>query len=174
MHILAAATPPTSWATAGTIAVAVVGGIATVVAGFLAYRSTRTATAMTTQSTAQTATLESVDRRIGEAFDAKDADREYLLAELGRRSEQEEILRARLAVLEASFSAYKDQTDARIRDQGDRINTLSGEVNSLRNADAAWKRWSGQALLMYATLVERLHRANGEASPELPPTPPLE
>jgi hypothetical protein len=170
--ILAAATNTTNWATAGTIAVAVVGAIATVVAGFLAYRSTRTATAMTTQTTAQAAALESVDRRISEAFDAKDTDRGYLLAELGRRSEQEETLRGRLAALEASFTAYRDQTDMRIRDQGDRISILSSEVNSLRSTDAAWKRWSGQVLIMYATLVERLAR-HGEDSPDLPPSPPL-
>jgi hypothetical protein len=174
MHTLTAVITPNNWATVGTIAVAVVGALATMLAALVGYRSSRTATRMTTQSTAQTATLESVDRRIGEAFDAKDADRAFLVAELGRRTEQEELLRARLAQLEAQFTAYKDQTDMRIRDQGDRINILSSEVNSLRSSDTAFRRWTGVAIVMYATLAERLHRATGESAPDLPPTPPLE
>jgi hypothetical protein len=161
------------WKTIGTVAVACIGAAATVLASLVAWRSNRTANKMTTQAQGQSATLESVDRRIGEAFDAKDADRDYLLAELGRRSQQEEVLRERLARLEATFTAYRDQTDARIQEQGEQIAVLSAELNTLRSSDTAWKRWAGAAIGMYATLAERLRRATGEDSPDLPPSPPL-
>jgi hypothetical protein len=156
-----------------TIVLAAIGATATLIAGILAYRSTRTAAAMTAQAQGQTATLESVDRRISEAFDSKEADNARLSAEIVRYQEREGVLLDRLARLEASLIAYKDQTDARIREQGERIAILSGELNNLRSSDSAFRKWAGSVILMYATLAERLHRATGEDAPDLPPSPPL-
>jgi chromosome segregation ATPase len=171
MHITTAPIP-IQWATIATVAVAVIGAVATVLAALVAHRSSRTAARMALQAQSQTSSLESVDRRIDRAFDANEADNTRLHDEIGRYQEREGVLLNRLSSLEAAFTAHRDQADARIRDLSERVTALYAEVSQLRSLDTQWKRWASAVLMAYATLAERLHRANGEDAPPLPPTPP--
>lgn len=145
----------------------------TVIVAFIAWRSNRAATKLTTQTQAQTSVLESVDRRISEAFDATGAENTRLAAEITRYQEREAVLLDRIAKLERAFQDYREKTDGQLSAQGRQLNALTGEVHGLRSNDEAWRRWSSAVVAAYATLAERLHRATGEDSPLLPPSPPL-
>jgi uncharacterized protein involved in exopolysaccharide biosynthesis len=172
-YALDQATHGVPWVTVTAIVVAAIGFVGSAIGGILAYRSTRTAAAMTTQTTAQTITLGSMDMRLQATLDGKDAliddlreERNDLRVERNDFRTQVGELRAAVTALEGSFSAFRDQASAEIRD-------LQSEVGGLRASDMQWKRWAGVVIAMYATVAEKLHRATSEGSPELPPSPPL-
>jgi chromosome segregation ATPase len=121
---------------------------------------------MTTQTAAQTATLGSMDLRLQATLDGKDALIDDLREERNDLRTQLTDLRATVTALEGALSAFRDQAFAEIRD-------LRNEVGDLRSSDTQWKRWAGVVLGMYATVAERLRQATGDASPDLPPSPPL-
>jgi chromosome segregation ATPase len=157
----------------GTVLAAAATGAGTVIVAFIAWRSNRAATKLTTQTQAQTSVLESVDRRISEAFDATGAENTRLAAEITRYQEREAVLLDRIAKLERAFQDYREKTDGQLSEQGQKLSALTNELHGLRSNDEAWRRWAGTVLAAYATVVERLHRATGEDSPLLPPSPPL-
>jgi hypothetical protein len=154
------------WGIIAAITVAVIGFAGSVAGAVLAYRATRAATAMTTQTAAQTATLGSMDTRLQATLDGKDALIDDLREERNDLRTQLTEIRANVTALEGSFSAFRDQAFAEIRD-------LRNEVGDLRSSDTQWKRWAGMVLGMYATVAEKLRMATGEGSPDLPPSPPL-
>lgn len=155
-----------------TAALAALGtAFATVIVAFIAWRSNKAATRLTTQTQAQTSVLESVDRRISEAFDATGAENTRLSAEITRYQEREAVLLDRIAKLERAFQDYREKTDGQLVEQQRQLTALTGEIHGLHTSDEMWKRWSGAVIMMYATAVEKLARHN-ETVPELPPSPP--
>lgn len=144
--------------------------LATVIVAFIAWRSNRAATKLTTQTQAQTSVLESVDRRISEAFDATGAENTRLAAEITRYQEREAVLLDRIAKLERAFQDYREKTDGQLGEQGRQLSALTGEVHGLRSNDESWRRWASAVVLLYATAAEKLARHNETVS-ELPPIP---
>jgi len=164
--LLQTATPASDGPPWLTIGLAALGAGATVIAGVLAYRSTRTASVMTAQAKSNGDALSSIDSRIKATLDGKDALIDDIREERNELRTQVGELRDQLAMLEATFSAFRDQTSAEIRD-------LKSEVNGLRSSDTAWRHWARLVLGQYATVVEKLRRVTGEESSPLPPSPPL-
>jgi hypothetical protein len=122
-------------------------------------------TAITVKSSQRANAISSIDKRLESTLGGNQALIDDLREEVQRKEAREEVLLTRLTSLEAQFSAYKDQTDAQIRD-------LRTEVYSLRSSEREWRRWADSIVVWSEDAIARLARY-GETMSPLPPSPPL-
>lgn len=142
----------------------VIGSTLTVVGTYLTVRGNRKVAQVQATQATSASSLASIDRRIEEAFDAKDR------IILDQRTELDRLI-ARIGAMETARTAAQDQTDAQIRDLATRLDSATRRVEAVSQAERELRAWAGQMSTWASTALETINQLGGTiASP--PPLPP--